>query len=928
MSTPELWPSTNGTETIDLQQEGVHLTGAAGGEEALGQACMFGYYPSLGKLEVRVDLASVTHPAAWDQYDWADITVRGLAGATPLAQEKCKLAGGVGEAVLNLPRLADGSYELLVVLGRDSLSTKKRFKQKNYPWLGNKLGLSRQVYPPFLPIRVAGKEAHVVLRVYRMNGFGLWDSVVSEGHELLAAPLALHVLTEKGEESWRFKEGRWVSVEADRVVYEAEAEARVVRVRTVSSIEYDGCMKVEMELLPGRQREKIQRLWLEMPIVDREAALFHYVTIPDIRRNYAGATPRGGKITWGPRPKGPFAPEWKAEPGSEDGVLWTCQDTRPWKQLFKADFVPYIWLGGGERGIAWFGENPRGYVLDSAGTVQKLERRGERLYLRVDFINKPWVLEEGRRVVFGLQASPTRPMPKDWRANLAVTALPAGGDMCCWGGYIWADKYPDNHDFHVVDEILKVRRTKALDRTIFEQLDRQRPDAWKRVYRSTWLDYVLGAAMINQSMPREWKEASSGVILGAVMAPLRYHVDTQYNDAGRPEGAQRTNPIWETASRENLYPERVASKIVGAPLAIYMEGHGTDITTEEWEVYQDEWRAERFVPKRTEIIGQMQPRAMSIGQAITSSYRDFMLYYANEWMKRGVSIYMDNVFFMDVHNPMTSTAYLDEKGDLQPAATIWDQREYYKRIWTLAQEWNRKETPYPITITHHITNTLILPFHTWNNATLDLEWTWWRDWTWANNASPEGPVPFPAELVLTESSGRQVGSYPHILESLTSIRGNTWFKGPNPQLVRMEWGMRLVHEAMRWLFPFENRAVFEPARAMEKKLWEFGYGTDDCAVTNYWADDPAIVVSDPQTKWLLLARKRDAKLFLALQSYRKEDARVDVQVDTERLGFSPSATAFDVETGAEVRVENTDKVHLKVLLEGPYGTRALIMGKT
>src|SRR5579885_3370744 len=145
--------------------------------------------------------------------------------------------------------LADGTYELRVALGESGPFTAKQFEHKNFPWLGNKLGTSREVYPPYQPILVEGREARVVLRSYRMNDLGLWDSVVSEGRELLAAPVTLHVSTDEGEERWQSTAGQWVSVEPDRAVYKAEAKTGAVQVHTVSTIEYDGCMRVEMELL-------------------------------------------------------------------------------------------------------------------------------------------------------------------------------------------------------------------------------------------------------------------------------------------------------------------------------------------------------------------------------------------------------------------------------------------------------------------------------------------------------------------------------------------------------------------------------------------------------------------------------------------------------------------------------------------------------
>lgn len=153
--------------------------------------------------------------------------------------------------------------------------------------------------------------------------------------------------------------------------------------------------------------------------------------------------------------------------------------------MFSTDFVPYIWVGGGERGVAWLGENPPGHLLDESGIVQRLERSGSTLLLRVELLNKPAIDSTSRRIVLGVQASPTRPMPQDWRTNVATPALPAGGDMMCWGGYQYPDKYPAGHDFRVTDEIPKVRKNRVIDKGVFEDLDGNRPDVWKRAYRNT-----------------------------------------------------------------------------------------------------------------------------------------------------------------------------------------------------------------------------------------------------------------------------------------------------------------------------------------------------------------------------------------------------------------------------------------------------------
>ena len=140
--------------------------------------------------------------------------------------------------------------------------------------------------------------------------------------------------------------------------------------------------------------------------------------------------------------------------------------------------------------------------------------------------------------------------------------------------------------------------------------------------------------------------------------------------------------------------------------------------------------------------------------------------------------------------------------------------------------------------------------------------------------------------------------------------------------------MRIVHEAMRWLFPHENFSAFEPARTLEKKLWDFGYGTDGCKVINYWDDRfTSVKVSDPGVKWLLLERKSDKTLFLVLQSYEKEGVTVNIRLDAGGLGFLPSPKAHEVESGAEAKVNSSGKVlTMKISLPGRFGTKVLIIG--
>jgi hypothetical protein len=890
----------------------------------LDTAITFAYYPGLQKIEINAGDMTRGYLIGTQKLTAA---VRLQGESKPVAKKRFSVTASGGSCLMNLPALEDGTYELIVRMKGDCPDIVRSFLHINYPWLGNDLGKSDVVYPPFEPIRLDGRDVQIVLRTYTMNGFGLWDKIMSEGKEMLNGPVVLHLVTDQGEADWSFSDGKWLTAADNEVIYQTEAKSDALIVHSTSTIEYDGCMKVEMILLPGKSSETIQQLWLEIPVKNSEAPLFHYSTAPDIRRNYSGATPHGGKITWmsHPRdtdpptyPRGADAPIWQAEPGSEDGIVWNNRDIRPWEHVWKTDFVPYIWLGGGTRGIAWFGDSPRDYKVDPEGVMQRIEREGETLLLKVDLINMPGALKESRKIIFGLQASPTRPMPEDWRSNVAIPGIDVGHHCAPWGAHACGDKCPDDADFRVVDELIRVRQTGILDTTVFVQLDQERSAHFKSMTNhqdTTWLAWVLHDARVLQAFALEGDKSAHGFIEGALLVPYRYHVDG---------GKHLVNQIWKDVSHETLYPERVAAKIKNAPLAKYFEEHATTMVNKEWVVYQDEWRGRRVHKARSEYIDE-PPEALnnfSVGrQGFPASYRDFALWYANEWMKRGVSIYIDNIFLNMVDNPLTSAAFIDEEGDLQPSTFLWDQREYHKRIWVLAQEWNLKNPPFPIMVVHHMTNTIMLPVHTWNDAMLDLEYPF----------RGREMNPFPAEYILAQAAGRQTGSYRHLLGSTLRIPGGAWFRESisemDPDIIRTEWGMRMVHEAMRWMFPHENYAVFEPARTLEKKLWDFGYGTDDCIVSNYWDDDPPVQINNPQVKWLLVSRKSDATIFLVLQSYLNEDTSVEVQLDENKLGFSPVLKAYEVASNTSVKVERSDNlIQLKSVLKEPFGTKVVIIG--
>ena len=268
---------------------------------------------------------------------------------------------------------------------------------------------------------------------------------------------------------------------------------------------------------------------------------------------------------------------------------------------------------------------------------------------------------------------------------------------------------------------------------------------------------------------------------------------------------------------------------------------------------------------------------------------------ANEWLRRGVSLYWDNTYLYPSYNTRTTAAYLTEDGHIQPALTIWNVREYHQRVWHLLQHWRRQRDE-PLEWTLHMTNTEVLPVHTWGTVQLDHELG--------------GKQPFSPEWLLTETIGRQVGNLPLSLYEVYGRENERVRKLPKGQPERVEWGLRAVHEIQR-------------SGPLEKLLTGFGYGEEDVVVHNYWADQPVLSVTPAGVKWLALAKPASNEMLWVLASWSEApvQAKVRIEPKASRITDLERLRLLDAETGQVLAGSAAEP--LVVDIPGPWGNRVL-----
>jgi len=721
------------------------------------------------------------------------------------------------EKFINTPDISEGKYEVFLYVKTEGErefkeADKKEFIRKKFIWENNNLGITEEVPAPFQVVKVEGNNVKVVLREYKMNGFGLWDEVITKGRNILAEPIKIKGATEKGKIKWNSLEGKFISKKDTECLYQAKAISEQIEIKTTSKMEYDGCMRVEMEISPGKTKEKIENLCLEIPIKENEASLFHQIA-DSLRINYSGKLPDG------------------------EGIIW---DSRKAKRNSKwlNSFVSYIWLGKEERGICWFGENDKGYITEKnyekpleTKPIQEIERKDGKVILRVYLINIPTILEGSTKLTFGLQASPTKPMPENWRKKLPY--ISDGYGVTPWAGLDCSYQGPYRDDWEIVDKIIEARYKGKVD----EEL-------------------------------KKWFE--------------------EYNKKYNPPPTYGT---WKWLSNVLHFASIVATVGAEKPIVVYQEAMYASIIRDEWKTHQDEWTTDPYLYKRewpNEGILRREHANTSAGVNFIKSYQDFGIWYANEWLKRGVGLYWDNTYLKVSYNWKTTDAYIID-GKIQPCVIIWNQREYQKRVYNQLCYWrkNRKE---PLEWVLHMTNTLVLPVHTFGTANLDHELG--------------SPIPFSPDLLRTETIGLQVGNYPRSLYPIYGKGNKVVEKLSEEERYRIEWGMRMVHEIQR------SPGWVKTIKDLEKIVFDFGYGEERVKVHSYWDEEKFLTINDEDVKWIALEDTTNNSVLIIFSSWSENEKNFKVKLSGKFLE--------DVETREKLEKEK-DVFH--IYLPAPYGVK-------
>ncbi len=381
-------------------------------------------YPVAGTVGARID-ARGAYSIPLEELS-ARVTLTKAKRTNVLREAVQPLKGREDEIELPTDGLHVGRYEVHVTLlhGQEEVAVESApFSIPRKPeWWNNKLGITREVPPPWTPLKVEGDSVSCWGRRYDFAGSPVLGQIMTQEREILAGPIELTAELDGRRVRVRGMSSHVSEKADDRVVRRTDGTLGPLTVGSSAVMEYDGFVKFELVLAPSEAAAppRVSKLGLVIPLKREHAQLMvlHGCYISGMAK--AGAVP-------------------------EDG--------------FASPFKNFVLLGDNDRGLCWCTESDQYWYADEGSKGRQIEivPRRDRVELRLNFISIPREITEPLRYVFALQATPVKPLPDDYR-RLRMgywTPKKPATILVPWSGWSKLPGYPVPADAENFDQFCK-----------------------------------------------------------------------------------------------------------------------------------------------------------------------------------------------------------------------------------------------------------------------------------------------------------------------------------------------------------------------------------------------------------------------------------------------------------------------------------------
>jgi hypothetical protein len=634
-------------------------------------------------------------------------------------------------------------------------------KIKSFDWEGKKLGISSKVIKPFTPLKVKENCVESILRKHTLSASGLLEQVNSLGKNILAGPMTFKLVSNGTVKKWQFDDLKFIKKDANEVQAVAFGKSGAIKYKALITFDYDGFIWVKVKL-SADSVVKIDTLSITIPLKSKYCTLMHAFA-DRIRNNPSGYIPAGKGKVWDSK---------KIERRMVRGKL-----------LIAGGFTPYIWLGEEARGLCWFADCSAGFSLQNKTPQMRIYRNSKDVVtLEVDIINKSVELNKPRSFEFGMQATPVKPQPegrRNWNFSTSykIPGMLNIGLSIHGRGQAKASNLnsePINSDYSYIRYLGSVIGT-----------GKENPETIDKCFKNVYPAYL------------KWIELNKN---GHLAYAKRY---------------MRKNETYEQFCRRFLlHYMKTASKIAAQSdrITTYTDPRLCDYGNESVDYYSCEW----WSPQPVSYLGVFR-------SSLTPSQRDFFLNIYKNIISAGegkIGIYIDDSFLVPGDNVNNGTAVMDQDGKVHPRVGILALRDLVKRLAVLMDQ--KKISPRLLMI--HMTNSLIIPAHSFCDITYDWEMEY---------GSKDFQNRFSLDFIRAESTGKQIGALGAVLEGIhnaNKLPGS--YKSNMTRLTRTSLALQLLHEIVSNTrdHACDPKIIFE----IRKIMHEFGIADKECKFIGYW----------------------------------------------------------------------------------------------
>ncbi len=274
------------------------------------------------------------------------------------------------------PPVGRYAIRLKVCRGAEVWEKTQMLERPSPQFLTDRKGLDRSVPAPWTPLRNENGTVTLVQRKYEFGQGPFPKRAWSLGQEVLAGEPLLKVCVAGKTNVFQPLESKVTETADDRWLADGTAVCKEAQLglRWKRRVDYDGLIRYDLTLVPLKGEVQVESLALEMPV---PMAVARYALTP--------------------RLDGTYNPAWITDP----------------KAVVSG--FPEAWFTNETAGICLFTDTDANWVYPKDDRPIRLLRDGDHALIRAEIIMSPVVVRGEVPYVFGLIATPTKPLRKDFR---------------------------------------------------------------------------------------------------------------------------------------------------------------------------------------------------------------------------------------------------------------------------------------------------------------------------------------------------------------------------------------------------------------------------------------------------------------------------------------------------------------------------------